>query len=127
MTSRDRVVEYYRKQLGSVPEWIDLLSNYMPEALEGLVQFREGFMNPPQPALSRKEKHLIFMVLDAAIGNGTGGSIHAKLAIDHGASAKEIAEALTVTMMVCGVPTFELAGKEILKAAMAREKENKSK
>jgi alkylhydroperoxidase/carboxymuconolactone decarboxylase family protein YurZ len=125
MSSKNRVVEYYKKQLGLVPEWVDVLSNYTPEALEGLIQFREGFMNAPQPALQGKVRHLLFMVLDAAIGNATGGSVHARLAIDQGASVKEVAEALTLTMMVCGVPTFEMAGKEILKAAEARAKEKK--
>jgi alkylhydroperoxidase/carboxymuconolactone decarboxylase family protein YurZ len=126
MSARERVINYYQKQLGMVPEWIELLSNYSPETLLGLIQFREGFMNPPTPALPTKVKHLLIMVLDAAIGNAAGGSVHARQVVEQGGSAKEVAEALTLTMMVCGVPTFELAGKEILKAAETKEKQIKT-
>jgi alkylhydroperoxidase/carboxymuconolactone decarboxylase family protein YurZ len=127
MSARDRVLEYYRKQIGIVPEWVDLLSKYMPEALDGLTKFRDGFMEPPTPALTRKETHLLIMVLDAATGNGSGGAVHARLAVEQGATAKQVAQALSLTMMVCGVPTFEKAGREILKAAETKENELKGK
>jgi alkylhydroperoxidase/carboxymuconolactone decarboxylase family protein YurZ len=73
---------------------------------------------PPVGALPKKVKELIFVVLDTVAGNVEGGKAHAKAAIKAGATVAEIAESLVITMYLMGVPTMEVAGKEILKAAI---------
>jgi len=119
MMTKEEVVDYFRKELGWVPEFVELLADYTPSALSGLLEFRRGFMaEPPAGALSKKVKELIFIVLDTVAGNIEGGKAHARFAVKAGATVAEIAEALVITMYLMGVPTMEVAGKEILKAAI---------
>lgn len=119
MSTKDEVVEYFRRELGWVPEFVELLAEYTPTALKGMLEFRRGFMaEPPTGALPKKVKELIFIVLDTVSNNVEGGKAHARAAVKAGATVAEIAEALVMTMYLRGVPTMEVAGKEILKAAI---------
>jgi len=121
MTTKREVVDYFKKELGWVPEFVELLADYTPSALNGMLEFRRGFMaEPPVGALPKKMKELIFIVLDTVAGNVEGGKAHARAAVQAGATIAEIAEALVITMYLMGVPTMEVAGKEILKAAIER-------
>ncbi len=119
MVTKEEIVDYFRKELGWVPEFVELLADYTPSALSGLLEFRRGFMaEPPSGALSKKVKELIFIVLDTVAHNVEGGKAHARAAVKAGATVAEIAEVLVITMYLMGVPTMEVAGKEILKAAI---------
>ncbi|GBC69869.1 hypothetical protein HRbin01_01574 [archaeon HR01] len=119
MSTRDEVKDYFRRELGWVPEFVELLAEYTPAALKGMLEFRRGFMaEPPSGALSKKIKELIFIVLDTVANNVEGGRAHARAAVRAGATVAEIAEALVMTMYLRGVPTMEVAGKEILRAAI---------
>jgi|FaiFalDrversion2_1042247.scaffolds.fasta_scaffold23203_2 alkylhydroperoxidase/carboxymuconolactone decarboxylase family protein YurZ len=119
MITKKEVMDYFRNELGWVPEFVEILADYAPSALKGMLEFRRGFMaEPPVGALPKKVKELIFVVLDTVAGNVEGGKAHAKAAIKAGATVAEIAESLVITMYLMGVPTMEVAGKEILKAAI---------
>lgn len=123
MSSKDEVIKYFEKELGWVPEFVQLLADYTPTALKGMLEFRCGFMaEPPAGALPKKVKELIFIVLDTVAHNVEGGKAHARAAVKAGATVAEIAEALVMTMYLMGIPTMEVAGKEILKAAVEAAK-----
>ena len=74
---------------------------------------------PPKGALPKKFKEILFVVMDAIVGNVEGGKAHAKAAVRSGATIREIAEALGLMAYVTGFSTLERAGKEMLKSALA--------
>jgi AhpD family alkylhydroperoxidase len=53
--------------------------------------------------LSKKQKLLIAIALDASKGAESGVKSLAKQALDHGVSKEEIVEAIKVTHFICGV------------------------
>jgi len=119
MSAKDEVVEYFRRELGWVPEFVELLADFTPMALKGMLEFRKSIMaEPPNGALPKKIKELLFIVLDTVANNIEGGKAHARAAVRSGATVAEIAEALVITMYLRGIPTMEVTGKEILKAAI---------
>lgn len=123
MSLKEEVIEYFKQELGWVPEFVELLADYTPAALKGMLEFRRSFMaEPPVGALQKKVKELIFVVLDTVVNNIEGGKAHARAAIKAGATVAEIAEALVITMYITGIPSMEVAGKEILKAAIEESK-----
>lgn len=118
MADKEAVKAYFEKDLGWMPESIQMMMRYVPDAMKALVELRSALMKPPpEGALPKKFKEILFVVIDAIVGNVEGGKAHARAAVKEGASVREIAEALGVTIYLTGLPTMERTGKEMLRVA----------
>ena len=118
------IVRYFRKTLGWVPDYADVLSRYKPEALEAYFALRSSVMKDVRAggALPLKFKEILYVVLDSVTFNTKGAVAHAKAAIRAGASTKELAEALIIMVLLTGMPRLEVVGTKAFKAAEQQER-----
>ena len=123
------IIRYFKKNLGWVPDFADILSKYKPEALESYFAMRSSVMKDTRAggALPLKFKEILYVVLDSITYNTEGAAAHAKAAINAGATTKELAEALILMAMLAGMPTFEVVGTKAFKAAEEQERKKTRK
>lgn len=79
-----------------------LIEKYLPEAWDAYIKQVEETMK--EDALSTKVKELIAIALSIAVHCEPCIKVHIRRAAKAGATAEEIAEALAVTMVMCGGP-----------------------
>jgi alkylhydroperoxidase/carboxymuconolactone decarboxylase family protein YurZ len=123
------IVRYFKKSLGWVPGYADMLSRYNPEALESYFAMRSSVMKDTREggALPLKFKEILYVVLDSVTYNTEGAIAHARAAINAGAKTKELAEALIIMAQLVGMPRLEVVGTKAFKAAEDQERRNKNK
>lgn len=123
MKSRE-IVRYFKKNLGWVPDFAAIMSEYKPEALEAYFTMRSSVMKDSRAggALPLKFKEILYVVLDSITYNTEGAVAHARAAINAGATTKELAEALILMAMLTGMPKFEVVGTKAFKAAEEQER-----
>lgn len=78
---------------------------------------------PPQGALPKKTKEMLFSILDAVTGEADGARAHAKSAIDSGLTVEELAEGYAIAVMITGITTMCKSGVGAIEAAEERLKE----
>lgn len=118
------MISYFQRDLGFVPDFVRILAEYEPEALDGYIRLRKAAMKPDSTAaLPRKFKEILFVAMDCTRGLIEGAKAHARAAVDAGATTQELVEALVIVILTTGAPSVELVGKEAFKVALAREKE----
>lgn len=106
-----------RERKGRVlPAW-KYLCEIDPEFLEAyngvaVLNFNYGTA-AKQRALSGKMKELIAVALLAAVRGDTIGQ-HIKTALAHGASKREVVEALEMSMQITGAPSLEFGLKRLM-------------
>jgi alkylhydroperoxidase/carboxymuconolactone decarboxylase family protein YurZ len=121
----DDAVLHYEKELGWVPPFVRLLAEHAPEALDGYMAMRKAVLQePPEGALPRKTKELLFTILDSVMGEQSGAKAHARAAVDAGLTMRELAEGFAIALMVTGITTLTKAGAEAMTAAQARLRES---
>jgi len=114
-------IQYYEKQLGWVPPFVKVLAKYSPGALDGYLAMRkEVSKEPPEGALPKKYKDLIFTILDCVSGELHGAQAHAVAAVDAGLTMKELVEGFVIAVMVTGIPTLCNLGVQAINAAEER-------
>ncbi len=123
------IVRYFKKNLGWVPDYVDLLSRYKPDALEAFFALRSSVMKdtPKAGALPLKFKEILYVVLDSVTYNTEGAIAHARAAIKAGANTKELAEALIIMAILTGMPRLEVVGTKAFKAAEEQERKYRKK
>jgi alkylhydroperoxidase/carboxymuconolactone decarboxylase family protein YurZ len=110
------IVEYCIQQYGSVPEEYELLGKYNLDALRGFITERESTTRePPNAALDMKTKELIITAIEIAIGKPA--ILHARRAVELGATVQEIAEVVSINLWHRGMSSYVLSGRFALKAA----------
>ncbi len=97
----------------------DLLARYRPEVLEGYLALRQAAFNTgPGAALTEREKELIIVAIEVArTKTNEPPRFHAKKAIDAGATVEEIAEVVSLCIIIGGMLTYQESGKHSLRAA----------
>lgn len=105
---------HFRETLGRVPDSIQALIDHAPGALAGYLAFREFAFGG---ALDRRTLELLFVILDVVEGHTEAAKSHAEEAVKAGLTVPQLAEALTVAMMVCGISTFAISGQQVLRHA----------
>jgi len=117
------LLKHFEQTLGTAPEQLRLLGEYAPEVLAGYYQMRKWLLrDPPEGALSRKVKELIYVALDAVLEAPIPyRRAHVQAAMKAGASAREVAEVVTLVLMLAGMPKYMTYGYEALKAAVEAE------
>lgn len=123
----DEVLKHFQETLGTIPEPLKPLGEFAPEVLTGYYQMRKWLMRePPEGALPKKVKELIYVALDCVLGAPVPFlKAHSREAIKAGATAREVSEAVTLVLMLGGMPKYMTHGYEALKAAIEAEKELK--
>ena len=123
------IVRYFKKNLGWVPDYVDLLSRYKPDALESFFALRSSVMQdtPKVGALPLKFKEILYVVLDSVTYNTEGAIAHARAAIKAGANTKELAEALIIMAILTGMPRLEVVGTKAFRAAEEQERKYRKK
>ena len=109
-----KAAAHFQQTIGQVPESVQTLAALAPGALPGYVALREFAYGG---ALDRRTVELLFAVLDVAAGHTEAAKAHAEQAVKAGLTVPQLAEALTVAMMVCGVSTFATSGHHVLRHA----------
>ena len=107
---------HFRETLGQVPASVQALIDLAPGALPGYLAFREFAYGGE---LDRRTVELLFTILDVVEGHTEAAKAHAEQAVKAGLTVAQLAEALTVAMMVCGVSTFATSGHHVLRHAAA--------
>ena len=111
-----RAAEHFLGTLGGVPASVQTLIDLAPEALPGYLALREFAYGG---ALDRRTVELLFTVLDVVQGHTEAAKAHVEEGVKAGLSVAQLAEALTVAMMVCGISTFATSGHHVLRHAAA--------
>ena len=81
---------------------------------------KEVSKEPPEGALPKKYKDLIFTILDCVSGEVHGAKAHAVAAVDSGLTMKELVEGFVIAVMVTGIPTLCNLGVQAINAAEER-------
>jgi alkylhydroperoxidase/carboxymuconolactone decarboxylase family protein YurZ len=120
----EEIIRYYEKELGWVPPFVRVFARYTPGSLDGYLTMRRAVMKePPQGALPKKTKEMLFSILDSVTGEADGARAHAKSAIDAGLTVEELAEGYAIAVMVTGITTMCKGGVGAIEAAEERLKE----
>jgi len=108
---------------GAVPETFRVLLAHAPDAFAGYTRMRRSVLprDGRATALDRKTKELIFALLDVQAGNPAGAKSHAAQATRLGLTAAELAEGLVQVLMVAGITSWNLAGRQVLEHVLALE------
>ena len=105
---------------GAVPEAFRTLIRHAPAAFAGYGLMRAALMRDrPEGALDLKTKDLIFSLLDVLVGQTRGAKVHSGNAIRLGLTLPELAEGLVQCLMVGGITTWNVSGREVMEHAEA--------
>ncbi|CAM3246439.1 carboxymuconolactone decarboxylase family protein [Sporolactobacillus spathodeae] len=110
---------YFKEVYGEVPEWVAKMQQFSPEALDAYTRLRGAIL--VDGALSRKEKELILVGINAARRYERSMLYHTQGAVDAGAHLDELAEILSVCVISRGLPAW-LEGIKSVKFASDYEK-----
>ena len=113
-------IRSFEATTGAVPESFRTLIRHAPEAFAGYGMMRAALMRDrPDGALELKTKELIFCLLDVLVGQTRGAKVHATNAIRLGLTLPELAEGLVQCLMVGGITTWNVSGREVMEHAEA--------
>jgi alkylhydroperoxidase/carboxymuconolactone decarboxylase family protein YurZ len=114
-------IRSFEATTGAVPETFRVLIRHAPEAFAGYGMMRAALMRdrPDGGALDLKTKELIFCLLDVLVGQTRGAKVHAANAIRQGLTLPELSEGLVQCLMVGGITTWNVSGREVMEHAEA--------
>lgn len=103
----------------------DRLAKYQPDVVKGYMTLRSGiFREPPEGALSAKDKELVILGIEVSNKKvNPPPEWHARKAIESGATVEEVAEVVSLAIMLGGMMTFRESGRFVLAAAEKRAQE----
>jgi alkylhydroperoxidase/carboxymuconolactone decarboxylase family protein YurZ len=107
--SADAALAYFEQYFGSVPDYVTLMAERSPRALEGYMLMRKWALD--ENALEPKLVELLLCTVNAAEFGPRFVKIHARGARRAGASEEEIVEAVLCAIPVAGVASW-LPGAE---------------
>lgn len=122
----EAALEQIRSTHGHIPEGFRILAAHAPEAFLGYMGLRElVFRAPPDGHLEIWTKEFIFVLLDIQAGNIRGARNHLQNAMRAGLTVRQLIEGLVQLMMVGGITTWNLGGREVLELALEIERAGK--
>lgn len=104
-------LDFFKQTYDIVPDWVEKMHQYSPEALQHYTNLRGSILK--DGALSRKDKELILVGINAARRYEKSMIFHTKGAVDAGASVEEIAEVLLACILSRGLPAWLVGVKSI--------------
>lgn len=114
---------FFKETYGNLPDWIEKMHQYSPEALKYYTELRLSILK--DGALSRKEKELILVGINAARRYEKSMLLHTRGAMDAGAELIELAEILSVCILSRGLPAWLVGSKALEYAAESMKKNNR--
>jgi alkylhydroperoxidase/carboxymuconolactone decarboxylase family protein YurZ len=100
------------------PLGYEILSRYYPEVLHGYITLRKAAKNNPRSVLPDHIRELIIVAIECARTKVNGPPTgHAVRAIKAGATVEQVAEVVSLCILIGGMLTFQESGKFALKAA----------
>jgi alkylhydroperoxidase/carboxymuconolactone decarboxylase family protein YurZ len=112
-------MDYY----GEVLESYERLARYRPEVLVDWIRLRRTiFEAPDAKGLDVRELELISTAIEI-IAHKPNPDRHAKLAVEAGATVKQVADVVSLCILLGGMMTYIVSGQHALKAAENRAKE----
>lgn len=97
-------LEYFRSYFGFVPNYIELMANDAPRALEGYVLMRQWAL--AENTLEAKHVELLLCTVNAAEFSSRFINVHANGARRAGATEAELVEAVVCAIPVAGVASW---------------------
>ncbi|MED4716950.1 carboxymuconolactone decarboxylase family protein [Bacillus badius] len=113
---------YFKEVYDTVPGWVQKMHDYSPESLECYTNLRGGIMS--DSALTRKEKDILLVGMNAARLYERSMLYHTKGAIDAGATIPELVEYLMVPYLYNGAKALNTAMKSLEYALSLQGKRN---
>lgn len=120
MKEINEILKYYKEDLKWNPPFVEVLSKYAPEGLEGYIMMRESVQDGHLP---KKINELIFTILDSLDDELSGAKAHAVAAVEAGLTIEELVEAFMIVTIVKGINVLCKTGVEVIRAAEERLKE----
>jgi alkylhydroperoxidase/carboxymuconolactone decarboxylase family protein YurZ len=100
------------------PLGYEILSRYRPEVLHGYITLRKAAKNNPRAVLSDAMRELIIVAIECARTKVNGPPTgHAIRAIHAGATVEQVAEVVSLCILIGGMLTYQESGKHALRAA----------
>ena len=101
---RDGSLAYFHSYFGFVPDYVELMADEAPRALEGYVLMRQWSL--AENTLEAKHAELLLCTINAAEFSSRFVNVHANGARNAGASEGEIVEAVVCAIPVSGVASW---------------------
>lgn len=102
-----------------IQEGLAILAEQCPGVLNSYFHMRQAiFIGPPDPALSEKVRELVVLAIETIAGRKNPPPVlHARKAVAAGASLQEIAEVMSLCIMLGGMITYQESGQFVMLAA----------
>ena len=101
---RDAALDYFQSYFGFVPDYVELMADEAPRALEGYVLMRQWSL--AENTLAAKHVELLLCTINAAEFSSRFVNVHANGARNAGASEAEIVEAVVCAIPIAGVAAW---------------------
>ena len=101
---RQAALDYFESYFGFVPDYIEVMANNAPRALEGYVLMRQWSL--AENTLDAKNVELLLCTINAAEFSSRFVNIHANGARNAGATEAEITEAVVCAIPISGVASW---------------------
>lgn len=104
---------------------IAMLAELRPDVVAGYLALRRAARDADNPGgLSPKDRELIILAIECARMKTNPPPVrHARLAVDEGATVAEIADVVSLCIMISGMLSYAESGRYVLKAAIERARE----
>lgn len=129
MTERDTakdleaIRKYSRECYGDVLECFERLARYRPEVLLDWMQLRRHIFDSQRGnGLDLRELELISTAIEI-IAHKPNPDRHARRAVDAGATVQQVADVVSLCILLGGMMTYIVSGQQALKAAETRAQE----
>ncbi len=112
----------------AIADDLKMLAQRVPDVANRWLAFRRAVFPDQAPAaLSPRLKELIVTAVEVALcKTNPPPTFHARKAIEAGATVEEVAQALSIAVLLAGMMTYRESGRFALKAALERSEELKA-
>ena len=119
----EAVREYSKAYYGEVLESYERLARYRPDVLVDWIDLRRTLFESAEPGgLTVRDFELIATAIEV-IAHKPNPDRHAKLAIEAGATVRQVADVVSLCILLGGMMTYIVSGQHALRAAEARAAE----
>jgi hypothetical protein len=119
----EAVRAYSKAYYGEVLESYERLSRYRPDVLVDWINLRRTlFESEDSGGLSLREFELVSTAIEI-VAHKPNPDRHARLAIDAGATVRQVADVVSVCILLGGMMSYIVSGQHALRAAEERAKE----
>jgi alkylhydroperoxidase/carboxymuconolactone decarboxylase family protein YurZ len=104
---------------------IAMLAEFRPDVVEGYLNLRRAVRDSEVPGgLTPRERELVILAIECARMKTNPPPVrHARHAIEAGATPMEVADVVSLCIMISGMLSYAESGRHVLKAAIERARE----